>query len=104
MKILEQILEEIDDLIIHSAWPNMNLIKKEEVEKIIRSHMEDDGWIPVSQKLPDKDDWYWCTCYAPHRGYFTQPAQWDDGDFIKPCYKGIVVAWMEGFPEPYCPK
>lgn len=41
MQVLEGILSEIDDLIVHSAWPNMNLVEKEKVEEIIRSHMED---------------------------------------------------------------
>lgn len=40
-QILEGILEEIDELITHSAWPNMNLIEKRKVEEIIQSHMND---------------------------------------------------------------
>lgn len=68
--------------------------------------IEPSKWIPVSVELPDDDieeEWYWCTCYAPHRGYFTQPGQWWLGDFTKPCYNGIVVAWMKEMPEPYEP-
>lgn len=65
------------------------------------------NWIPISDRVPDiKDDtWYWCTCWAPHRGYFTQPAKWwaAIGDFTKPCYEGSVVAWMEIYPAPYIP-
>ena len=51
MKELEKILEEIDDLIIHSAWPHLNLIEKEKVEEIIREHMDDDYWIQVEEEL-----------------------------------------------------
>lgn len=49
--------------------------------------------------------WYWCTCLAPHRGYFTQPAQWlvSVGEFNKPCYRGEVIAWMEEMQDPYIP-
>lgn len=68
---------------------------------------ETDKWIPVSAKLPDGDieEWYWCTCYAPHRGYFTQPCKWNGkyGEFDNPCHRGIVVAWLKGMPEPYKP-
>lgn len=46
MQILERILSEIDDLIVHSAWPNMNLIEKKEVEDIIRTHMEEVAGVP----------------------------------------------------------
>ena len=70
--------------------------------------MDNLRWIPVSERLPqvEKDTWYWCTCYAPHRGYFTQPAQWWPaiGEFLKPSYKGEVIAWMEKMPRPYVPK
>jgi len=63
--------------------------------------LETQVWIPVTERLPEvEDEWYWCTCYAPHRGYFTQPAQWYMGEFIKPCYKGQVVAWIEKMPDP----
>lgn len=38
---LKEILEEIEELNVHSAWPNMNLIEKIKVEEIIRSHMSE---------------------------------------------------------------
>lgn len=70
--------------------------------------IEPSEWIPVSVALPDddiEDKWYWCTCYAPHRGYFTQPGQWDGryGEFNNPCYNGIVIAWLKEMPKPYEP-
>lgn len=65
-------------------------------------------WIPVSVRLPEseKDKWYWCTCWSPSKGYFTQLAQWwvAVGEFIRPCHNGIVVAWLEDMPEPYRPE
>ena len=77
MQELEKILAEVDDLIIHSAWPCMNLVEKGKVEEIIREHMNDDkcaecsrrkwyqqgyedgknnndGWIPVEERMPDE--------------------------------------------------
>ena len=60
MNVLEKVLEEIKD---NAKLGNMHLesIRIEKVEEIIRSHMideqptidADDGWIPVSKRLPE---------------------------------------------------
>lgn len=55
MNVLEKILEEIKD---NAKLGNMRWesIRIEKVEEIIRSHMDEvtgDGWIPVSERLPE---------------------------------------------------
>ena len=78
MNVLEKILEEIEeafdeniDDIEDSAGNHHFAIDSFTAwyiaRKIIRSHMDDvadnnDGWIPVSEKLPEEKGWYQCTC------------------------------------------
>ena len=55
MNVLEKILEEIKD---NAKLGNMRWesIRIEKVEEIIRSHKDEvtgDGWIPVSERLPE---------------------------------------------------
>lgn len=56
MQELEKILEEIEHLekIQFSSYTKP-LITIEDVEKIIRKHMND-GWIPVEERLPEVPD------------------------------------------------
>lgn len=77
-------------------------------EEIIRSHMEDDGWIPVEKRLPDVSVMY-------SENVLTA-VEWDDGDIT--CDIGWynkygvwsedsdshkVIAWRP-LPAPYRPK
>lgn len=102
-QILDEIIEKETEITRPLVIAGLNMAKE-----IILSHSNDENWVPISDRVPDVQDdtWYWCTCWAPHTGYFTQPAKWwpEIGDFIKPCHKGCVVAWMEIYPAPYIPK
>lgn len=112
MQILEKILSEIDDLIVHSAWPNMNLVEKGKVEEIIRSYMTDvpvtnNRWIPVKDHLPEERflKVYVTTYYYHIRS--VRKAIWNNGRFefgngIKIQMK--ILAWMPRIPAPYQPK
>ena len=55
MQELEKILEEIEHLekIQFSSYTKP-LITIEDVEKIIRKHMRNDGWIPVEERMPER--------------------------------------------------
>ena len=55
MQELEKILEEIEHLekIQFSSYTKP-LITIEDVEKIIRKHMGNDGWIPVEERMPER--------------------------------------------------
>lgn len=57
MQELEKILEEIEHLekIQFSSYTKP-LITIEDVEKIIRKHMGNDGWIPVEERMPEVPD------------------------------------------------
>lgn len=56
MQELEKILEEIQEIgNIQFASYTKPLIAVEDVEKIIRKHM-DNGWIPVEERLPEVDE------------------------------------------------
>lgn len=69
MNVLEKILEEIEDHAIEFESFGMcdDYVSVGWAKEIIRSHMDDvadnnDGWIPVSEKLPEEKGWYQCTC------------------------------------------
>ena len=62
MKILEQILQEIDKKADYyesneQGREHIRMVDMVEVEDIIRSHTEDDGWIPVEQRLLTREEY-----------------------------------------------
>ena len=125
MNVLEKILEEIkeafdeniDDIedsagIHHFAIDSFTAWYI--ARKIIRSHMDNvpdnnDGWIPVSEKLPEESDYYMaCICndevcdYDFRKTWF---AHADDYDMDKSEWRELydferVTAWQP-LPEPY---
>lgn len=69
------------------------------VEDIIRSHMEDDGWIPCSERLPE-DGTYLCTLDGELCGIdepFTGMCGIENGVWDEP---DCVIAWQP-LPAPY---
>lgn len=125
MNVLEKILEEIkeafdeniDDIedsagIHHFAIDSFTAWYI--ARKIIRSHMDNvpdnnDGWIPVSEKLPEESDYYMaCICndevcdYDFRKTWF---AHADDYDMDKSEWRELydferVTAWQP-LPEPH---
>lgn len=70
---------------------------------IIRKYMENDGWIPVEERLPEDDDMVLVTCQTK-KGVRSVNRAYYDGIF----WHGIgsmsgVVAWRP-LPEPYRPE
>lgn len=103
MQELEKILEEIEHLekIQFSSYTKP-LITIEDVEKIIRKHMND-GWIPVEERLPEEslnsvigwDEERKRCCFVQRWG-----GRWifgNDIDSVK------ITAWRP-LPEPYRPE
>lgn len=104
MNVLEKILEEIIDELKEEGIIADDVRGHRAVE-IIRSHMseaENDGWIPVSERLPE-DGTYLCTLDGELCGTdepFTgmcgiENEKWDE--------EGCVIAWQP-LPEPYRPE
>lgn len=64
--------------------------------------MPKNEWIPVTEKLPDKNGYYLVTCYDWYRAgiaYYSTRFGWKEEDG----YDGLddrVLAWMP-VPEPY---
>lgn len=125
MKILGQILEEIEEMSYPSerigcGLEDVGIIDRyeaaaygwneavERIAEIIRSHMEDDGWIPVEKALPEKYCTVWLSFTNRHCSY-SRKAYWDGRNF-RWCSNGIKVkerpmAWQQYYtPEPYRPK
>ena len=76
------------------------------VEEIIRKHMND-GWIPVSERLPEKDGFYITTMDGEVVGQeesFVGLAEFENGKWIddEEDYK-CVIAWRP-LPDPYRPE
>lgn len=72
----------------------------ERISEIIRSHMEDDGWIPCSERLPEEslssvigwDAYRRRCCFVQRWG-----GKWILGNDIEPV---DIIAWRP-LPEPY---
>lgn len=120
MNVLEKILEEIENIkkiYVDCERDNFRYgfeRGKKECCDIIRSHMDEvpdnnDGWIPVSEKLPEESDYYMaCICndevcdYDFRKTWF---AHADDYDMDKSEWRELydferVTAWQP-LPEPY---
>lgn len=109
MQELEKILEEIEHLekIQFSSYTKP-LITIEDVEKIIRKHMGNDGWIPSKKhlpKAPEMEDEY------PEFNVMIEGAKTPttlqyshDGVWVDD-YGNVynVIAWQP-LPEPYIPR
>lgn len=135
MKVLEQILKEIekgfdkrvgtqlkimaglrDEVYRYGHGKSLEAYQQSKllVEEIIRSHMEDDGWIPVEERLPEER-----AVNPVTRDAYVYPVAVDLGGVIDTRYysfwKGhwynqgpkimddMVIAWRT-LPEPYRPK
>lgn len=116
MNVLEKILEEIEDHAIEFESFGMcdDYVSVGWAKDIIRSHMDDvadnnDGWIPVSEKLPEESDYYMAciyndeaddydfrkTWFAHADDYYMDESEWRElYDFER------VIAWQP-LPEPY---
>ena len=99
---LEKILEEIREMgDIQFASYTKPLIAVEDVEKIIRKHMND-GWIPAEEK-PTEDGFYVATmsgALVDQEEPFVGLAEFDDGEWVD---GDDVVAWRP-LPDPYRPE
>ena len=98
-KILEEINEEIKASIAFSSVFTDGLRRD---RKIIRKHMDNDGWIPVGERLPEEslesvigwDAYRERCCFVQCRnGRF----ELNNGEPVK------IVAWRP-LPEPYRPE
>ena len=83
-----------------------------EISSIIRSHMDDvknDGWIPVSERLPEESDYYMACIYNDEVDDYDFRKTWfahaDDYDMDESEWRELydferVIAWQP-LPEPY---
>lgn len=109
MNVLEKILEEIENHAIEFESFGMcdDYVSVGWIKEIIRSHMlENDDWVPVEERLPDKGTYVMC-CFDDG----TVDVLWQnwkedksllfyadiDGEIRK------AIAWQP-VPEPYKPK
>lgn len=109
MQNLEKILEEIDETIerygtnpyidvkVTDLCYGLNIAKD-----IIRKHMND-GWIPVEERLPEKE-YYTALCVTDKNHYcvavYNREYGFRTGDID---VEGEIIAWQP-LPEPYSPE
>lgn len=111
--MLEKILEEIEHLekIQFSSYTKP-LITIEDVEKIIRKHMTD-GWIPVEERLPTKEECeknqtgcikFWIT-YGYRGNYSTLLAncKWVEADNEDGTTGDFAEFWVDQYPQIFYP-
>ena len=113
MQELEKILEEIDQekknaalSIRHTTGYKAGQIRMaERIEEIIRKHMND-GWIPVSIRMPEKAGTYIINVLDGERDIVTF-AKWQNRykrfDMTGARAYWRIIAWRP-LPEPYRPK
>lgn len=105
MKVLEKILQEIEAEVLRASADDEPFVMLDDVERIIRSHMEDDGWIPVEEKLPKWGEQA-LTCDAEGNIHIKAELGIPGVPFgIDENHQRFfpVVAWKP-LPEPYRPK
>lgn len=111
MNVLEKILEEI---LQYRKDNNLYAGKQVvEIEKIIRSHMDDipnDGWIPVEERLPETPKENLAFDNKPVELYLVDigheypiRAFWNGKNFVDGWSVLKAIAWRP-LPEPYKPK
>lgn len=114
MNVLEKILEEIE----HEAMTNKEIGRKQcegmaRAMNIIRSHMdeaENDGWIPVEERLPNQNGVYNVTrliddAFISDSAYFDGQDTWHNDNRVNHArpYLTDIVAWQP-LPKQYKPK
>ncbi|WP_024852897.1 DUF551 domain-containing protein [Mediterraneibacter gnavus] len=107
MNVLEKILEEIEDHAIEFESFGMcdDYVSVGWAKEIIRSHMDDvadnnDGWIPVSEKLPEDERMVLVTCQTKKGIRSTNRAYYDGKFWHGSGSMSGVTAWQP-LPEPY---
>lgn len=127
MNVLEKILEEIEERVnfreclvkyekrrgtITDVCRNKGALEELDIiAEIIRSHMDDEdnnGWIPVEERLPEKRTS--CLVTVKYNGFMGMYGTWiktghleSDNDWWGDCMGGEVIAWRP-LPESYKPK
>ncbi len=112
MNVLEKILEEIEQ----EAMTNKEIGRKQcegmiKAMDIIRFHInevENDGWIPVEERLPEYREDYLVT--VKYTGFMGMHGIWIktghlefDNKWYGNCFGGEVIAWQP-LPKPYRPE
>lgn len=100
MNVLEKILEEIDN---HAVKFETFGICVGCVKEIIRSNMDEmnnDGWIPVEERLPENERMVLVTCQTKKGIRSTNRAYYDGAFWHGSGSMSSVTAWQP-LPEPY---
>lgn len=108
MNVLEKILEEIKDLKEKQNSSNQDyatgyLSALSTVEGIISGVKENDGWIPVEERLPEETGYYLAQLSRrlPNEDYSDRVIVLYNGEekeFM--CYANLIIAWQP-LPEQY---
>ena len=94
-----------------AVWKNVGLTNALHIMQDLPSAQPEQRWIPVSERLPEEDDYKSCiecldgaVCYFTENGtmglgyYYESTKEWSTTDDLET--DGKVVAWMP-LPEPY---
>lgn len=111
MNVLEKILEEIENHAIEFEFFGVcdDYVSVGWIKEIIISHMnevENDGWIPVEEGLPEKTGYYLVQLSRrlPNEDYSDRVVVLYNGEekeFM--CYESLIIAWQP-LPKSYKPE
>ena len=106
--MLEKMVEEIDSYIkLYNEPPYGREIEGtvellEKFKYFIKTYMRG-SWIPVDERLPEKDGWYLCTLDGLACGEeqsFVTMCEFTNGAWDEAYDDGVIIAWQP-LPEPY---
>lgn len=106
MSKLEKILNEIKASSVYGETKDgygASIISMGAVERIIRKHIDNNGWIPVSRdNIPEYEVWC-CDKYGNvFMGFLSKTSDGYSCD-TNECLMDDIIAWQP-LPEPYKPK
>lgn len=81
------------------------LLSRENEQKTTRSSRDNDGWIPVEERLPIPNKEIWVTVKRNGKVFVSDDSMTEKGHFWN-YEKENILAWKEKetIPEPYCPE
>lgn len=111
MQVFEKIIEKLKEKKFSEDWVE-NVVSFEDATKVVNQVAEEynNGWIPVSERLPEESNFYCATVEDTTTGGRCEQTVWfahEDDYYGESEWRGLcnyekVVAWKES--APYQPK
>ena len=103
---MNKLLDSLHEKILKSKFSEE--VTEAEIDALVEAKEHNDGWIPCSERLPDKSGWFLCTQEyhsLTNRKLIkvtTELVEFYDNKWRRT--KNLVVTHWQPLPEPYQPK